>query len=130
MLGNLHVRFGGGRMEKDSSPVDRHCRSKRTHKRIPAQTEHLASRLPYNEPYAGGVALDWQARIARVIAETESGLPKRHMIAQNVANGSARITDPIPGVSLFNFHYAHPPRVLAENAGLDRPIGDDETGFR
>src|SRR3954452_9996648 len=52
------------------------------------------------------------------------------MIAQNVANGSARITDPIPGVSLFNFHYAHPPRVLAENAGLDRPIRDDETGLR
>jgi hypothetical protein len=83
-----------------------------------------------NEPYFGGVTRDWQARIARTIAEAESGLDTRHMIAQNVANGSARIVDPIPGVSLFNFHYAHPPRVLAENAGLGRPIGDDETGFR
>src|SRR3954453_13153868 len=29
----LHARFGGGRMEKVSWPVDRHCRSKRTAKR-------------------------------------------------------------------------------------------------
>jgi hypothetical protein len=85
-----------------------------------------------NEPYFGGVTRDWQARIARAIAdaESESGPGRRHMIAQNIANGSARIGDPIEGISLFNFHYAHPPRVLAENAGLGRPIGDDETGFR
>ena len=38
------------------------------------------------------------------------------MIAQNIANGTARIDDPIPEVSLFNFHYASPPRVVAENA--------------
>ncbi len=83
-----------------------------------------------NEPYFGGVTLDWQARIARAISEAESGMVARHMIAQNVANGSARVSDPIPGASLFNFHYATPPAVLAENAGLRRPIGDDETGFR
>jgi hypothetical protein len=34
-------------MEKVSTPVDRHCRSKRTTKRTPAQTENLANRLPY-----------------------------------------------------------------------------------
>jgi hypothetical protein len=83
-----------------------------------------------NEPYFGGVTRDWQARIARVIADAESGMKDRHMIAQNVANGSARIENPIPEVSLFNFHYAHPPRVLVENAGLGKPIGDDETGFQ
>src|SRR4029078_11366551 len=81
-----------------------------------------------NEPYAGGVALDWQARIAPGIAETESGLPKRHMIAQNVANGSARIADPIPGVSLFNFHYPHPPRALAGDAALGQTIGRRKSG--
>jgi hypothetical protein len=35
-------------MEKVSKPVDRHCRSKRTAKRTPAETENLASRLPYS----------------------------------------------------------------------------------
>jgi hypothetical protein len=41
-------------MEKVSKPVDRHCRSKRTAKRTPAETENLASRLPYStEPGIG-----------------------------------------------------------------------------
>jgi hypothetical protein len=84
-----------------------------------------------NEPYFGGVALDWQARIARTIGETETKLGgPRHMIAQNIANGSAKVKDPDPAVSLFNFHYATPPDVIALNAGLKRAIGDDETGFR
>jgi hypothetical protein len=59
-----------------------------------------------NEPYERRTSLDWEARIARTIAEAERGLPARHMIAQNIANGSARINNPIPEVSLFNFHYA------------------------
>ena len=84
-----------------------------------------------NEPYFGGVALDWQARVARTIVETEASLgAPRHMIAQNIANGSAKVKDPDPAVSLFNFHYATPPDVIALNAGLRRAIGDDETGFR
>lgn len=83
-----------------------------------------------NEPYERRTSLDWEARIARTIAAAESGLETRHLIAQNIANGSARITDPIAEVSLFNFHYATPPRVVAENAALGKPIGDDETGFR
>lgn len=84
-----------------------------------------------NEPYFGGVALDWQARIARVIGETEAKLGgPRHLIAQNIANGKARITDPNPAVGLFNFHYATPPDVVALNAGLRKAFGDDETGFR
>ena len=36
-------------MEKVSKPVDRHCCCKRTPKRNPAETENLASRLPYND---------------------------------------------------------------------------------
>ncbi|MGE3822578.1 MAG: cellulase family glycosylhydrolase, partial [Isosphaeraceae bacterium] len=84
-----------------------------------------------NEPYFGGVTLDWQARIASAIVETERELGgPRHLIAQNVANGRARIVDPNPAVSVFNFHYAHPPDVIALNAGLNKVIGDDETGFR
>ncbi|GAC1471858.1 MAG: hypothetical protein NVSMB9_18450 [Isosphaeraceae bacterium] len=83
-----------------------------------------------NEPYFGGVTLDWQGRIASVIAEEEKKLGPRHMIAQNIANGRAEVSEPNPLVSLFNFHYATPPDVLALNAPLNKPIGDDETGFR
>ncbi len=83
-----------------------------------------------NEPYERRTSPDWEARIARTIAEAERDLPARHMVAQNIANGSARIDNPIPEVSLFNFHYASPPRVIAENARLNKAIGDDETGFR
>ena len=72
----------------------------------------------------------WQARIARTIAEAESAFASKHMIAQNIANGSAKIDRRIPEVSLFNFHYATPPVVIAMNAGLKAAIGDDETGFK
>jgi hypothetical protein len=83
-----------------------------------------------NEPYAGGVPMAWQHRIADVIAETERGLPKKHLISQNVANKSATIDAPHAGVSVFNFHYAAPPDAVATNYHLNRVIGDNETGFR
>jgi hypothetical protein len=83
-----------------------------------------------NEPYFGGVTLDWQHRIADVIVETEKSLPKRHLISQNIANGSQKITKSHPSISIFNFHYASPPRAVAENYGLNRIIGDNETGFK
>lgn len=82
-----------------------------------------------NEPYFGGVTLAWQHRIAQVIAETESAFPHRHLIAQNIANKTKRIENPGRHVSLFNFHYAKPPVAVAENYHLNKPIGDDETGF-
>jgi hypothetical protein len=83
-----------------------------------------------NEPYFGGVTLEWQHHIADRIAEAERGLPQRHLIAQNIANKSARIENPHPGISIFNFHYATPPDTVAMNYHLDKVIGDDETGFR
>ena len=83
-----------------------------------------------NEPYAGPVQLAWQHRIADVIVETERDLPVKHLIAQNIANNTARITAPHPGVSIFNFHYATPPDAVGENYALAKVIGDDETGFR
>jgi len=82
-----------------------------------------------NEPYFGGVTLDWQAHIAGVIAETERKLGVRHLIAQNIANKTAKITKPDRRVSIFNFHYAKPPRAVTDNTGLNRVIADDETGF-
>jgi len=83
-----------------------------------------------NEPYFGGVTMAWQHRIAGVIVETERTLPAKHLIAQNIANKSAQIADPHPAVSIFNFHYASPPETVAMNYGLNKAIGDDETGFR
>jgi hypothetical protein len=83
-----------------------------------------------NEPYFGGVTPEWQARIAEVIVEAEAGLPHKHLIAQNIANGSAEVTDPDPRVSILNFHYANPPDAVRVNWGLNRPIAFDETGFK
>jgi hypothetical protein len=83
-----------------------------------------------NEPYFGGVTLEWQAHIANVIAETEAGLQHKHLIAQNIANGSAEVAQPNPLVSIFNFHYANPPDAVKANWSLNRPIAFDETGFK
>jgi hypothetical protein len=83
-----------------------------------------------NEPYFGGVTLEWQSRIASVLVEEETRLPKRHLIAQNIANQKASVDRPNPAVSIFNFHYATPPETVALNFALNKAIGDDETGFR
>jgi len=83
-----------------------------------------------NEPYFGGVTLEWQKRIAAEIVRTEAGLPKRHLIAQNISNGSRKIEDPVPPASVFNFHYCSPPEAVKMNFGLGRAIADDETGFK
>ncbi len=83
-----------------------------------------------NEPYFGGVTLAWQHRIAEVIVEAEKGFPHKHLITQNIANGKAKIENPHPAVSVFNFHYAHPPDAVAMNYHLNKVIGDNETGFR
>lgn len=79
-----------------------------------------------NEPYFHGVTDAWQRHIAAIVAEADGG---RHMISQNIANGSADIRNAEPHVSLFNFHYARPPRAVAANWALNKPIGMNETGF-
>jgi hypothetical protein len=83
-----------------------------------------------NEPYFGGVTLDWQRHIAQIIGGTERELPQRHLISQNIANGTARVENPHPAVSIFNFHYATPPDAVATNYGLNKVVGDNETGFK
>ncbi|MCF7668824.1 MAG: cellulase family glycosylhydrolase [Verrucomicrobia bacterium] len=83
-----------------------------------------------NEPYFGGVTMEWQYHIAEIIRDTESRLPKKHLISRNVANDKAKVTDPNPAISIFNFHYATPPATVDMNYGLNKPIGDNETGFR
>jgi hypothetical protein len=83
-----------------------------------------------NEPYFHGVSDEWQAWVARTIVDAEKDFPHKHLIAQNIANGSKRIEKPDPNVSIFNFHYATPPDAVALNYHLNKVIGDDETGFR
>ena len=83
-----------------------------------------------NEPYFGGVTMEWQRRMADVIVETERTLSNHHLISQNVANDKARVQDPHPALSIFNFHYASPPDTVGMNFGLNKVIGDNETGFR
>jgi hypothetical protein len=83
-----------------------------------------------NEPYFGGVTMEWQHRIADVIVEAEKEFPQRHLISQNIANGAKKISSPHSAVSIFNFHYAHPPDAVAQNYALDKVIGDNETGFK
>lgn len=83
-----------------------------------------------NEPYFGGVTLEWQHRIADVISWAERPLANKHLITQNIANGRQKIVSPHPAVSVFNFHYASPPTTVAENYGLNKVIGLNETGFK
>ena len=83
-----------------------------------------------NEPYFGGVTLDWQKKVAEAIVATEKTLPNKHMISQNIANEKAKVENPDPNISLFNFHYTSPPVVVAMNAHLNKAIGENETGFK
>jgi hypothetical protein len=92
-----------------------------------------------NEPYTGKeqrlAALDWEHHIADVIVEAERGRPGARtatakLITQNISNGRKRIENPHPAVSVFNFHYAHPPDAVLMNYALNKVIGDNETGFK
>jgi hypothetical protein len=70
-----------------------------------------------NEPYFGGVTLDWQAHIAETITTAEAGFEHQHLIAQNIANKGMKIEDPNPRVSNFTFHYAKPWRTITPSTG-------------
>ena len=83
-----------------------------------------------NEPYFGGVTMEWQHHIASLIGDEEKGFSQQHLISQNIANGTQKIENPHPSVSVFNFHYATPPVAVAQNYHLNKVIGDNETGFK
>jgi hypothetical protein len=73
-------------------------------------------------------SLAWQRRVAAVVREEESTLPKRHLIAQNYGNFRFPLPAVDSAVSILNFHYASPDAVEL-NYGWDRVVGLDETGF-
>lgn len=83
-----------------------------------------------NEPYFGGVTMDWQRHMTDIVTETEKALSKQHLISVNVANETAKVNDPHPAWSIFNFHYCTPPVAVADNKHLGHPIGMNETGFK
>lgn len=83
-----------------------------------------------NEPYFGGVRPEWQRHVADLIVATEKPLPQQHLISQNIANGTAKVEQPHPAISIFNFHYASPPQCVATNFALNKVIGENETGFK
>lgn len=82
-----------------------------------------------NEPYFGGITIEWQNHIAQVITDAEKSFRNRHLISQNIGNGFQKIEDPNPLVSVFNFHYATPPKAVTLNYDLNKVIGENETGF-
>ena len=83
-----------------------------------------------NEPYFGGVTMEWQHKIVDTITDMESEFDAKHLISMNVANGRKKVVDPHPAVSIFNFHYCVPPDTVAMNHHLNKVIGENETGFR
>ncbi len=82
-----------------------------------------------NEPYFGNVTKDWHDRMIRKIVESQNKYGSSHLIAHNIANGSKVIESPNKHVSVFNFHYAYPPKAVEQNYHLNKVIGYDETGF-
>lgn len=82
-----------------------------------------------NEPYFGGITIEWQKYISQVIDDAEKSFSSKHLISQNIGNGFQKIQEPNPLVSVFNFHYAAPPKAVTLNYGLNKVIGDNETGF-
>jgi hypothetical protein len=77
---------------------------------------------------ASPASLAWQARIAAVVRDEEARLGVRHLVAKNYCNHRYPLRDVDPNVSILNFHYAWP-EAATLNAGLDRVISLDETGF-
>ena len=73
-------------------------------------------------------SLEWQKIIAKTIVETEAGLPKKHLIAQNYNNFKSSVDMVDPNVSILNFHYVWPEAVWL-NYGWNRPVSFDESGF-
>jgi len=78
--------------------------------------------------FASEAALRWQEMIAGYITDEESGLDKKHLIAQNYCNYKAPLANISENISILNFHYAWP-EAAEWNYGFNRVIGFDESGF-
>jgi hypothetical protein len=84
-----------------------------------------------NEPYFGDtISLrQWENHMTAVVADAEKDFKYRHLISNNIQNHHRLVPQPRPDVSIYNFHYASPPKTVYANYHLNMPIGDNETGF-
>ncbi|MEM1137581.1 MAG: hypothetical protein AAGI07_17200 [Bacteroidota bacterium] len=77
---------------------------------------------------ASKASLAWQKEIADVVYNTETNLPKTHLIAQNYTNFKHSLPRVESNISIINFHYAWPEAVWM-NYPYNKPISFDESGF-
>jgi len=82
----------------------------------------------YKADFADQASLDWQDKIASVIAEEENQLEQKHLIAQNYTNFRAPVPEVSDHISIINFHYAWPDAVRW-NYHYNKVLGFDESGF-
>jgi len=90
--------------------------------------ELRANDWTFKADFADEGSLAWQEKLASVIAEEESDLAKKHLIAQNYSNFKAPIPAVSDHISIINFHYAWP-EAVEWNIHYDKVIGFDESGF-
>jgi len=72
--------------------------------------------------------LAWQKELAQVFRDTEQGLPKKHLLAQNYSDMMESLIHVEDNIDILNFHYAWP-EIVTANYGWNRPINFDESGF-
>ncbi len=82
----------------------------------------------YKVDMANERALQWQDMITGYIIDEESGLEKKHLIAQNYCNFKAPLANINDNISILNFHYAWP-EAVEWNYSFKKVIGFDESGF-
>jgi len=73
-------------------------------------------------------SLQWQERIAVIVRDEESRLPKQHLVAQNYCNFGYPVPPVSEPVSILNFHYAYPDAARV-NLERNRVVAFDESGF-
>jgi PA14 domain. len=81
-----------------------------------------------NEPWMGGVTMEWQNEIIDTIVAAQVSLPNTHLIGLNPQG--LNIRNPHPAVSIFNYHHGDSAEPVSRNYELNKVIGDNETGFR
>ena len=77
---------------------------------------------------ADETSLEWQKRVAAFVADEQSHLPVKHLIAQNFCNFRYSLANLDENVRILNCHYAFP-EAVALNYGYERVMSFDESGF-
>jgi hypothetical protein len=81
-----------------------------------------------NEPYFG-VDDAFQDHIIATLSDAETSFLGKHLFARNYCNDKCTVVSPPTAISIFNFHYAHPPDAVGLNYAANRVLSYDETGF-